>query len=232
MKVYHYVYYSFEPWGRGYIGVRSSNCQPEDDFKYLGSFKDKTFNPSEKIILSTFKTRKEANEAEIFLHNFYEVHINPHFANKAKHTSSSFCVAGIPKSDEHKKKIALTNSRVLKGKPSTFKGKTHSTESRKKISESKKGRNLSEEHKEKLRRASTGFKHSEESKQKMSKAQKGRVSPMKGRKTSEETKRKQSEVKKGRVFSEEHKRRLSEARKGKEPWNKGKSLKSNIRKSR
>lgn len=228
MKIYHYVYYSYEPWGRGYIGVRSSNCKPEDDFKYLGSFRDKTFNPSEKIILDIFETRKEANKAEIFLHSFYKVHINPHFANRAKHTSSGFCVAGIPKSDEHKKKIGLANSKVLRGKSSAFKGKTHSTESRKKISESKRGKNLSEEHKEKLRKAATGFKHSEESKRKMSEVKKGKVSPMKGRKTSEETKRKQSKAKKGKVFSEEHKRKLSEAHKGKEPWNKGKSLKDNI----
>jgi hypothetical protein len=225
MKKYHYVYYSWEQWGRGYIGVRSCECLPEEDEIYLGSFRDKTFKPTEKIILQVFLTRKEANIAEIVLHNFYNVGVNPHFANKAKHTSIGFCVQGIPKSEEHKRKIGEANSQRLKGKPSTFRGKRHSEESLQKLRESLSGRVLSEEHKEKLRIASTGRKISEESKLKISEANKGRVSPMKGKKTSEETKRKQSQVKIGKTFSEEHRKKLSEAKKGKIPWNKGLSLK-------
>ena len=228
MKKYHYVYYSWEQWGRGYIGVRSCECLPEEDGVYLGSFRDKTFKPTEKIILQVFLTRKEANIAEIVLHNFYNVGVNPHFANKAKHTSVGFCVQGIQKSEEHKRKIGRANSQRLKGKPSTFRGKKHSEKSLQKLRESLSGRVLSEEHKEKLRVASTGRKISEESKLKISEANKGRVSPMKGRKTSDETKKKQSDVKKGKAFSESHKRNLSESHKGQVPWNKGKSLKSII----
>jgi hypothetical protein len=228
MKKYHYVYYSWEQWGRGYIGVRSCGCLPKNDIKYFGSFTDKTFKPTEKIIIQTFSSRREANAAEIILHNFYNVGINPHFANKAKHTSAGFCTQGVPRSEEHKRKIGYANSKILKGRPSSFKGKTHSIESKNKISKAKKGTNLSKEHKEKLKRAATGFKHSERSKLKMSEAQKGKISPMKGKKTSEETKRKQSEAKKGKIFSEEHRKKLSEAHKGQVPWNKGKGLKNNI----
>lgn len=91
MKKHFYVYYSYEEWGRGYIGRRECRCLPEEDVKYFGSFKDKTFRPTQKIILWTCLSREEACEAEVILHNFYEVDVNPHFANRAKQTSKKFC---------------------------------------------------------------------------------------------------------------------------------------------
>lgn len=84
LKKYYYVYYSYEQWGRGYIGKRECWCLPEEDTEYLGSYTDKTFKPTEKIILQTFDTQSDAYGAEVKLHDFYEVDINPHFANKAK----------------------------------------------------------------------------------------------------------------------------------------------------
>jgi len=86
--------------------VRSCECLPENDCKYFGSFKDKTFAPTNKIILLTFATREEANVAEVALHALYEVHINPHFANIARQTSSKFDCGGIPKSESHKNNIS------------------------------------------------------------------------------------------------------------------------------
>jgi hypothetical protein len=79
---YFYVYYSYEPWGRGYIGKRECYCIPEEDVKYYGSYTDKTFKPTGKIILETFNSRKESYEAEAKLHKFYNVKNNPHFANR------------------------------------------------------------------------------------------------------------------------------------------------------
>jgi len=90
MKKHHYVYYSYEEWGRGYIGCRTCNCLPEEDTKYFGSFYDKTFFPTEKTILFVCETRKEAMEIEIELHDFFDVAVNPKFANKAKQTSTKF----------------------------------------------------------------------------------------------------------------------------------------------
>jgi hypothetical protein len=87
-KKYFYVYYSYECWGRGYIGKRECWCLPEEDIKYFGSYKDKTFKPTEKIILQTFNSQSEAYNAEIELHEFFQVDINPHFANKAKQKRS------------------------------------------------------------------------------------------------------------------------------------------------
>lgn len=91
---WHYVYYSYEEWGRGYIGKRSSSVPPCEDVSYLGSYTDKSFCPTQKIILQEYATEKEALDAEIALHKYYEVDINPHFANRAKQTSSGFAWRG------------------------------------------------------------------------------------------------------------------------------------------
>ncbi len=93
-KEYYYTYYSYEEWGRGYFGSRGCKCLPEKDVKYFGSFYDKTFRPTQKIILkSDYATREEAYADEIILHNYYDVANNPHFANRAKQTTTSFSVS-------------------------------------------------------------------------------------------------------------------------------------------
>ena len=90
-KEYHYTYYSYEEYGRGYIGSRTCKCLPEKDVRYFGSFKDKTFKPTQKIIIKgDYNTREEADVDEVVLHNYFEVDINPHFANRARQTSSKF----------------------------------------------------------------------------------------------------------------------------------------------
>jgi hypothetical protein len=90
-KEYYYTYYSYEEYGRGYFGSRGCKCLPEEDVKYFGSFKDKTFKPTQKIILkSDYTTRAEADADEILLHDYYDVANNPHFANQAKQTSTKF----------------------------------------------------------------------------------------------------------------------------------------------
>lgn len=114
MSCWYYVYYSYEEWGRGYIGKRSSKVPPEQD-SYLGSFKDKTFNPTQKIILGIFNTAQEALENEILLHNFYDVAKNPHFANQAKQTSSGFCWSGdltkiLTPDQEHQRRSKISTS--------------------------------------------------------------------------------------------------------------------------
>lgn len=94
MFMYHYVYYSYEEWGRGYIGVRECECLPEEDSQYMGSFYDKSFHPSNKIILEIFETRQQALAGEIALHAYYDVKNNPHFANQANQTCTSFDYSG------------------------------------------------------------------------------------------------------------------------------------------
>ena len=91
---WHYVYYSYEECGRGYIGKRSSKVPPEDD-PYFGSFADKTFQPTRKIVIATFDSSENAIRAEIALHHFFKVDKEPHFANRAIQSSPRFCrIAG------------------------------------------------------------------------------------------------------------------------------------------
>lgn len=113
----HYVYYSYEDWGRGYIGVRQCECNIYED-EYFGSYYDKTFNPTNKIILIECNTREEALAAEVTLHNFYDVKNNPHFVNRANQTSLKFDYdnTGIPMSEETKNKISEAKKGHLKGK--------------------------------------------------------------------------------------------------------------------
>lgn len=88
---YYYTYYSYEEWGRGYIGSRGCKCLPEEDIKYFGTFKDKNFKPTRKIILKDdYATREEAYADEIILQQYYKVVENPHFANKSYQTSTKF----------------------------------------------------------------------------------------------------------------------------------------------
>jgi hypothetical protein len=133
---HHYVYYSYEEWGRGYIGRRSCSCLPEEDVSYFGSFRDKTFHPTQKIIIATFGSVNDAIEAEIALHNFYSVHKNQHFANKARQTSRAFNYItpkgkgpwrGRTMTPEHRAKVGMP------GKLNPFYGKTHTPETMERI---------------------------------------------------------------------------------------------------
>jgi len=165
MKKYFYVYYSYEEYGRGYIGKRECKCLPEEDIKYFGSYTDKTFTPTQKIIIETFNTAEEAYFAEKILQEFYQVDKNPHFANIYIHRSEKFCNNG---NEIVRKKIssALT---VIK----------RSEETKLKISQAKKGTIVKEETKniisEKTKERippNKGKKHSEETKRKISEARK------------------------------------------------------------
>lgn len=126
MDKYYYVYYSYEEWGRGYIGARTCKCLPEKDIKYFGSFKDKTFKPTQKIIIDIFDTEEEALNAEIILHNFYEVDTNPYFANRAKQTSTKFNFSGSGSKNPRFGKIGVYHHSddIKKAISKAHKGKT------------------------------------------------------------------------------------------------------------
>ena len=165
-----YVYYSYEEWGRGYIGRRECTCLPIEDVKYFGSFKDKSFRPTEKIILATFKTREEMCQAEVDLHNFYKVDENPHFANKARQTSSKFSICRLGEENPNygnrwnrTEEWKQERSKLYMGRPGT----PRTEEQREKIRQTRKLRgcgignnyakgnryNLTEEQKENRRKA-------------------------------------------------------------------------------
>ena len=94
MPMFFYTYYSYEQNGRGYIGSRGSSVEPSID-PYMGSYTDDTFSPTEKIILTSHKTREEAHQAEIKLHELFSVGDNKHFANKVKSTKVGLCSYGM-----------------------------------------------------------------------------------------------------------------------------------------
>jgi len=215
-KEYHYVYYSYEEYGRGYLGSRTCKCLPEEDIKYFGSFKDKTFKPTQKIILkSDYTTREKAYDDEIVLQEHYKVVENAHFANRAYQTSVRFSMKGtvpwnkgIPRDPEIIKKM----NDARRGKPPHNKGKKMSEKQRKKLSDSCKGRKVSEETKEKINKAFKGRTLSEDHKRKIGESNKG-----KPRQTLEGMERlkkmqQQRKGKPGKPHSEETKGRI--------PWNK------------
>jgi hypothetical protein len=229
LKEYHYVYYSYEEYGRGYFGSRTCKCLPKEDVKYFGSFKDKTFRPTQKIILKDdYTTRADAYIDEIILQEYYKVVENPHFANRAYQTSIGFSRKGIipwNKGVPRDPKIIKKMNDARKNKPSHNKGKKMSLEQRQKLSLACVGRKLSEEAKEKISKATKGRKLTDDHKRKIAEANRGTPKTM-------TEKRKQSDIEKGlrargkpkQKHSEETRKKISEATKGRVPWNKGKKL--------
>jgi hypothetical protein len=88
-RKWHYTYYSYEPNGRGYIGKRSSRVPPKED-PYLGSFSDKTFKPTRKIVIATYPTAQDALKAESALQHLFQVHKAEHFANQTIYPLGNF----------------------------------------------------------------------------------------------------------------------------------------------
>ena len=92
--MFHVVYLSFEEnkVSRGYVGKHSSN-DPYDP--YMGSFSDKTFMPTSKMILEYSKTEKGAVAAEIRWQKVFQVVEDPAFANVAYQTSVKFSYSEV-----------------------------------------------------------------------------------------------------------------------------------------
>ncbi len=102
-----YTYYSYEEWGRGYLGSRGSAVPPEED-DYFGSFSDETFNPTQKVVLSVHTDRESAYLAEVALHDYFDVANNPHFANKSKAKPGGFLYSPLGKTVWNKDGVVKT----------------------------------------------------------------------------------------------------------------------------
>lgn len=130
---------------------------------------------------------------------------------------------GLQRSAEWRRKI----SEKLKGHPGALKGKHHSEESKRLMSENRKGKRLSEETKLKLSKAHKGKVLTEEWKDKIRKSTLGKNNPFYGKKHTEKSRQIMAEKKLkakgfwlGKNRSEETKRKISESLKGNIPWNK------------
>lgn len=108
-----------------------------------------------------------------------------------------------PLADWHKKRV----STAMKGNKN-FLGRSHTEESRRKISLALTGKKLSKEHCESMSRAFKGRKLTESTKKKMSAARMGHV-------VTETTRKKISIGRLGKPLSEDHKKKLSIAKLGK-----------------
>ena len=158
--------------------MRSCSCLPSADAKYMGTYKDKTFKPNNKIVLQEFCCREDAQKAEISLHAFYKVDVNPHFANKARARSTGFsCGYSRKISEETKRKIGEANKIALKGKilppevrakiGARFKGIPRSEEVKEKCRQAQIGRKFSKTHLENLRKGIKNRKLTDEARKKL-----------------------------------------------------------------
>jgi len=123
----------------------------------------------------------------------------------------SLKMKGVPKSEEHRRKIS--QSKI---------GKLKSAATRKKMSDSFKGRKFSDETRNKLSIANTGNTHSSETRQKIGEASKGRI-------LSPGARKKISDAKKGKLFTDDHRKKLSDAKKGKPGRRQSEETKQKIR---
>ena len=112
MKYYYTYLLRHKLDGRLYIGSRGCNCLPEEDTAYMSSSKAVTkeyLALCAKRIIRVFKTRIDALEHEIRLHNMFDVAVNPKFFNASKQTSIKFDRTGVPMSDKQKERISKAN---------------------------------------------------------------------------------------------------------------------------
>lgn len=180
-ELIHYVYrISNIVENKHYYGSRSSKCSPKDDLSinYFSSAKDLNFksdqleNPShyKYKIISIHKTRKEAIQKEIRLHNKFDVGINPHFYNRAKQSTIGFDTTGkimVKGDNDNYIMINKNDPKYLSGEYEPAKigfcrpGREFSDQHRENLSKSLKGKPKSKEHSQKIKEScnNSGVNH-------------------------------------------------------------------------
>ena len=89
---WHILYVSYEENGRDYIGAHSTTDLNDG---YLGSYKDKTFQPESRIIIGYYKTRESLIRAEGNLQRSLNVAMDPQYVNRSIQTSTGFDRHGV-----------------------------------------------------------------------------------------------------------------------------------------
>jgi group I intron endonuclease len=172
-----------------YIGQDSKNKQ-----NYFGSGKiiKKAINKYgienfKKEILEICSNVDELNQAEKYWIEKLNS-TNPDIGYNISFGGQSGWMLGLRHSDETKKSYSINRVGKLIGDKNGMYGKTHSSESKKKMSRPKSGKD----------NGMYGKKHSDETKKKISENLKGEKNPFYGKKHSDETKKKMSEIAKKR----------------------------------
>lgn len=162
--MYHYTYWLEDEAGKAYIGVRSCLGHPnEDEYSSSSNIILESISNGrkfEKTILALWKTRQEALQHEILLHEIFDVAKNPNFYNKAKQTSTKFQCSTL--------------------------GRKHSPETIKLFQKQKSGKNNPNYGKRGPDSAAYGHRHTDEQKTKMKHF--GEKNGMYGKNHSEESK--------------------------------------------
>jgi len=160
-------------------------------------------------ILSECFSKSEMNEKEIYYINLFKSNDLNIGYNLSSGGGGSF---GYKLSEKTKQKISENHINV-KGENNPFFGKTHTIETKMKLSVYHSGKTYSDDFKKKISDSmkgripwNLGINHSEESKKKMSQSHTGK-------KNSEFHNKKISESKKGKIHSEETKKKIGESRK-------------------
>lgn len=110
---HNYVYEITYENNMKYIGVRSCNCNIEDD-DYMGSSKIIPFNlKGTKTIIKTFETREEAVRFEREYQLKFNAHISNKYYNQVIQTSTLFDQSGCTK-ETHNHVLSMANK--LKGR--------------------------------------------------------------------------------------------------------------------
>ncbi|AIX31631.1 hypothetical protein Syn7803US42_3 [Synechococcus phage ACG-2014f] len=77
----------------------------------MGSYRDETFSPTQKIVLAEYPSREEAALAEATLHKYYNIENNKHFANTCnaswwlRRLPENYVRADKPVSEEVREKL-------------------------------------------------------------------------------------------------------------------------------
>ena len=205
----HYTYILRGEDGRYYYGVRSCDCPPLED-SYLGSYRDKTFKPKRKRILSVWDSREAAIEEEIRIHNLKDVASNPRYANRATQTSTNFDTSGISLDVETKARISEGAKRNWENRPD------RREERRQFLSEW----NKSEDHKSRIR-GELNPMHRLDVKEKLREANLGERNPHYGKPTSLKQKEASSQTHLNKPKSETQRERMSASARGRKLINNG-----------